>query len=82
MCITAVSALFLFSQASASDDRQAYFPVPCHTHTLRALVIYMYNPLLHTYTNCLQMEVAAMTFLWEMKISGGAEQPILDSVVN
>lgn len=60
-----------------------FLPPPCSpSHTLRALVIYKCNPLLHTYTNCLQLEVAAMTFLWEMKISGGAEQPILDSVVN
>lgn len=81
MRITAVSALLPFSQAAASDYQQAYFP-RSPSHTLWALVIYKCNPLLHTYTNCLQLEVAAMTFLWEMKISGGAEQPILDSVVN
>lgn len=74
-------ALLPFSQASASDDRQAYFPATCHTHS-KAPVIYKCNPLLHTYTNCVQLEVAALTFLWEMKISGGAEQTILDSVVN
>lgn len=53
---------------------------PCDTRWV--LVIYKCNPLLHTYNNCLQLEVAAMTFLWEMKISEGAEQPILDSAVN
>lgn len=57
------------------------YPAPRQTNTLNSAV-HKYNPLLHTYTNCLQLEVAAMTFLWEMKISGGAEQPILDSVVN
>lgn len=62
--------------ASASDYQQVYYTALCHAHT------YECNPLLHTYTNCLHLEVAALTFLWEMKISGGAEQPILDSVVN
>lgn len=62
--------------ASASNHQQVYCAAPRHAHASKC------NPLLRTYTNCLHLKVAALTFLWEMKISGGAEQPILDSVVN
>lgn len=79
MYVAAVSALLL--QPALTSNR-FISPLPDTQRLCAGDVQYKCNPLLHTYTNCLHLEVAAMTFLWEMKISGGAEQPILDSVVN
>lgn len=55
-------------------------PRECEAAELHFLVGVI--PRKHTQINCLQLELAALTFLWEMKISGGAEQLILDSVFN
>lgn len=73
-------------QHSSSPGRLPPDVQPGYFHaarlTLWAPPMYTCNPQPHTRTNRLRLEAASTTFLWEMKISGGAEQPILDSVVN
>lgn len=66
-------------RADNSDGSEPAAVVSCLTSRLAVVGVI---PRKHTHIHCLQLELAALTFLWEMKISGGADQLILDSVFN
>lgn len=66
----------LWPQRAATNSR---LTSASHTHS----EVWWYTVILYCkLTSVVFSWNAAMTFLWEMKISGGAEQLILDSVVN